>query len=137
MKRHVELLEGRVGRERVKVILEGRVGKVMKGGKLLESVTFDDGDDLTVEIPKLVEEFEGGVADPEETGDDYLVEGDEGVEVVPEGFGDEPILEGEGEEVDTEEVDTFNTIDLEEECTEDPTETALQEGSTVYGARRK
>ena len=131
MKRHAELLEGVEDRRKVKIVMEGRVGKVMRGKKLLESVTFDDGDDLAVEIPKLVEEFEGVPYEDEEEGDDFLVEGDEGVEVVPEGFGDEPILEGD-------EIDTFNTIDLEEGDDEvvDPVESALQEGSKKYGASR-
>ena len=73
MKRHVHLLEGIRQVKSVRVILEGKVGKVMKGRKLLEEVEFEDGDDLSVEVPRIVEEYEN-----EERNDEMdLQEGDE------------------------------------------------------------
>ena len=114
MKRHVHLLEGIRQVKSVRVILEGKVGKVMKGRKLLEEVEFEDGDDLSVEVPRIVEEYENGERNDEMD----LQEGDE------EYLADDADLMID----DADDADLM--IDDEgEEGYIDPTEVALNEGS--------
>jgi hypothetical protein len=108
MKRHVHLLEGIKQVKSVRVILEGKVGKVMKGKKLLEEVEFEDGDDLSVEIPRIVEEYEN-----EERDDAMdLQEGDEEEYLGDNSDDADLMIEDEGEDDGI-----------------DPTERALNEGS--------
>ena len=59
----------RLGKGQLSIIMEGNVGKVMKGGKLLERVRFEKGDNLVEAVEKLKKE--------------YLLEGFEPVQGIP------------------------------------------------------
>ena len=43
----------RLGKSQLSIIMEGNVGKVMKGGKLIERVQFEEGDNLVEAVEKL------------------------------------------------------------------------------------
>ena len=42
---------------KLSIIMEGNVGKVMKGGKLLERVRFERGDNLVEAVERLKKEY--------------------------------------------------------------------------------
>ena len=47
----------RLGKNELSIIMEGNVGKVMKGGKLLERVRFERGDNLVEAVERLKKEY--------------------------------------------------------------------------------
>ena len=47
----------RLGKSQLSIIMEGNVGKVMKGGKLLERVGFERGDNLVEAVERLKKEY--------------------------------------------------------------------------------